>query len=194
MTVAYPNKDISAKDDNSNYSIGYKDKDGKFRAVSDVYGLPIKGAVNENKIPNLSNVPGQVVTVTDIFDISLGNGDIVTAEGNMNGSRYTKISQSPFNANTETSLTTKESFRIPFIVDSGITISQRLVGVECAYGVIGVDSSGAIESLTPPADLSISGSITVATNVWTINFPSDHGLVPNDRICLIGNTDSRLNV
>jgi len=42
--------------------------------------------------------------------------------------------------------------------------------------------------------VAISGNITVATNVWTINTPVPHNFVPGDRIVLIGNVDSRLNV
>lgn len=40
MPVPYPNNDISAKDDNGNYSIGYKDASGVFRAVSEIDALP----------------------------------------------------------------------------------------------------------------------------------------------------------
>lgn len=83
---------------------------------------------------------------------------------------------------------------MPFYVDSGLSMSQRLVGVEQAFGVVGVDASGTIEALPTPSDLAISGNVTVLTNVWTINTTLAHGLVPNDRIVLFGNTDSRLNV
>ena len=83
---------------------------------------------------------------------------------------------------------------MPYVAESGLSLSQRLVGVESAFGVIGTDASGTVETLTPPSNISISGNITVATNVWTINTATAHGLVPNDRIILIGNTDSRLNV
>jgi len=154
----------------------------------------VGGSVQENLVPSLSSVAGQTVGITDIFDVVTGTGDIVTVEGNTNGSRYIKISQSPFNAGTETSLTTKAFFKMPYVAESGLSLSQRLVGVESAFGVIGTDASGTVESLTPPSNISISGNITVATNVWTINTATAHGLVPNDRIILIGNTDSRLNV
>ncbi len=65
MPVPYPNQDISAKDDNGNYSIGYKDRDGKFRAVSDSDGLPMKGSVNENDVPTITATS----TVSDVVDI-----------------------------------------------------------------------------------------------------------------------------
>lgn len=40
MPISYPNQDISAVDDNGNRSIGYKDADGKFRAVSSTDPIP----------------------------------------------------------------------------------------------------------------------------------------------------------
>ena len=40
MPVPYPNQDISAKDDNGQTSIGYKDSSGIFRAVSEIDTLP----------------------------------------------------------------------------------------------------------------------------------------------------------
>lgn len=40
MPVPYPNQDISAKDDNGQASIGYKDSSGVFRAVSEIDALP----------------------------------------------------------------------------------------------------------------------------------------------------------
>lgn len=191
MPVPYPNQDISAKDDNSNYSIGYKDKDGKFRAVSDSDGLPIKGSVSENNVPTIT----QTSVVTDIVDIvTQWAGDIVTIEGDTNGQRYIKISQSPFNADTETVITSKETYKMPFVIDSALSISNRLVGVDTAFGIVWVDDTGAIEYIAPRANVAISGNITVATNVWTINTPVPHGFVPGDRIVLTGNTDSRLNV
>lgn len=45
---------------------------------------------------------------------------------------------------------------MPYVAESGLSISQRLVGVESAFGVIGTDASGTVETLTPPSDIAIS--------------------------------------
>lgn len=83
---------------------------------------------------------------------------------------------------------------MPFVVDSAISISNRLVGVDTAFGIVGVDNTGAIEYIPAQADVAISGNITVLTNVWTINTAVPHRFVPGDRIVLNENVDSRLNV
>ena len=57
-------------------------------------------------------------------------------EGDTNGQRYIKISQSPFNADTETVITSKETYKMPFVVDSALSISNRLVGVDTAFGIV----------------------------------------------------------
>jgi hypothetical protein len=73
-------------------------------------------------------------------------------------------------------------------------MSQRMVGHEFAVELVGVDENGVVESISAPADLAISGTVTIATNVATINFAAPHGRKGGDRVILFGNDESRLNV
>jgi hypothetical protein len=75
-----------------------------------------------------------------------------------------------------------------------LSISQRIIGQEFEVSIVGVDGVGAITNLTPKSDLSISGTVTIASNVATINFASAHNLKTSDRVILFGNTERRLNV
>lgn len=118
----------------------------------------------------------------------------VSGGGNSSGSSYMKISMCPITSGSEYFLTSKSSFRFPVRFAYGLTLSQRILGQEVELSLVGVDGSSVVETIPAFADLPILGTITVATNVATINFASAHGLNGGDRVILAGNTDSRLNV
>jgi len=123
----------------------------------------------------------------DLNDVALISGDSI-------GSSYLKISKSPMIAGGETSLVSKEAFNLPLRSAFGITMSQRIVGQEHTVGIVGVTGYGQEEVVSDFTPVLISGTIVVATNVWTINTATNHGLKQNDRIILYGCDDSRLNV
>lgn len=118
----------------------------------------------------------------------------VSGGGNSSGSSYMKISMCPITSGSEYFLTSKSSFRFPVRFAYGLTLSQRILGQEVELSLVGVDGSSVVETIPTFADLPILGTITVATNVATINFASAHGLNGGDRVILSGNVDSRLNV
>lgn len=117
----------------------------------------------------------------------------VGRRGNSSGSAYLNVSMCPITAGAEYVLETIQTYRYPLRSAIGLSISQRIVGQEVEISAVGA-VSGVTENITQKADLPISGSITVATNVATINFATAHGLTGNDRVILKGNTDSRMNV
>lgn len=124
---------------------------------------------------------------------SQGTG-FVNAGGNSSGAYYMRVSMCPFTPGSQYSIVSKSSFKFPVRFAYGLSISQRFLGLEVEAALVGVDGAGAIETITPVADLPILGTITIATNVGTVNFATPHNLNGGDRIILVGNADSRLNV
>lgn len=132
------------------------------------------------------------LTIWDQSWTNQGSG-FVAAGGNSSGSSYMKVSMCPLTANSEYVLLSKQTFKFPTRLGYGLSISQRIFGQEVEVGLVGVDGTGAIENNTTFADLAISGTISVTSNVATINFATSHGLVGGDRISMYGNVDPRLN-
>ena len=119
----------------------------------------------------------------------------VNRGGDAAGSSYLRISLDPTRADSEYNLTTKEVFKLPSRFIFGASQTHRFVGHELEVGFVGVDGANAIEVNPPFADVSVAGTVTILTNVATINFASAlHGIKGGDRILLVGNAESRLNV
>jgi hypothetical protein len=114
--------------------------------------------------------------------------------GNSSGSGYLAISLSPYSPNSIYTLTSTQMFKLPVRFGYGLSMSQRVLGVETEVSLVGCDIGGNIEYNTTIADLPISGTVSVTSNVATITFASNHNLRGGDRVVLINNTDSRLNV
>lgn len=120
-------------------------------------------------------------------------GSFAGRRGNAAGSAYLSISLCPITVGSEYVLESVENFRYPMRFAFGVSISQRIIGQEIEASIVGTDGS-VVEVLTPKADIAISGSISVTTNVATVNFATPHDFVGGDRVILKGNTDSRMNV
>jgi hypothetical protein len=120
----------------------------------------------------------------------------VSAGGNSSGSAYMRISMCPITPGMEYTLWTKRAFDFPFRMGYGLSISQRIVGQEIEISAVAVDGTGAVEVITPSQqrEVLILGTVTIASNVATINFTNPHGFNGGDRVVLIGNADPRLNV
>jgi hypothetical protein len=114
--------------------------------------------------------------------------------GDTAGSSYLRICMDPTTSETEYVLTSKDTFRLPSRFLFGASMSQRMLGHELAVELVGVDEDGVVEAISAPADLAISGTVTIASNVATINFAAAHLLKGGDRILSFGNQESRLNV
>lgn len=119
--------------------------------------------------------------------VSQGAGDIVQIDGNTASASYLDISKDPFAADTETVIETLATFDIPFRVGVGLSLSQRAAGQEFALSAVSTDSPTA--TYTPRAISSISQT----TTTLSVTTASAHGLVPGDRICIAGVSDSRFN-
>lgn len=114
--------------------------------------------------------------------------------GNAAGSAYLDISLCPYTANSEYVMETVRRFKFPMRFVIGHSQSQRIIGQEIEMSIVGCDDTGAVVTLAPKTDMAISGTITVTTNVATINFASAHPYKGADRIILKNNADTRLNV
>jgi len=132
-------------------------------------------------------------SIWDIEWVSKGSSFAGRA-GDAQGASYMKISLCPITAGSQFSMITKRTFKYPMRFINMLSISQRILGQEFEISLVGVDSNGAIVTLTPKADLAISGIVGITSNIATINFASPHGLKTSDRIILVGNTERRLNV
>lgn len=132
-------------------------------------------------------------TIWDVAWTNQGTGFAGRA-GNAQGASYMKISMCPIQPGSEFSMTTIRSFKYPMRFINMLSLSQRIIGQEFEISLVGVAGAGVITTLTPKADLTISGSVGVTSNVATINFAAAHGLQTGDRVILIGNTERRLNV
>lgn len=125
----------------------------------------------------------------------LTNSDhIITIGGNSSSSSYLRISLSPFSQDSEISILSKNTFKMPFRAGLGMSISQRVVGQEISWEMVGIDEDGDVESISAVADKAISGATaTIASNVATFTI-ANHGLHGGDRICIYGCAEPRLNV
>lgn len=89
---------------------------------------------------------------------------------------------------------TVDSFRLPVRCAELISLASRQLGHELVLALAGVDGLGNMLLDAEPVAVSVSGNITVASNVWTVNTGTPHGLVAGDRAILYNCQDSRLNV
>lgn len=113
--------------------------------------------------------------------------------GNAAGSAYISISMCPYTAESEVTMESVRTFKYPMRFMVGNSISQRVLGQEFEISIVGTDGS-VVETLTPVADMNISGTISVTSNVATINFATNHPYRGGDRVVLKNNTDPRMNV
>lgn len=129
---------------------------------------------------------------------TVGAGHIIEQGGDAGASTFLRISLSPFDESSGVRIISNESFRFPFRVGFGVSLSQRVVGQEFFVGAAAVDPA----SLTTPkaiatdpdiADVNITGNITIASNVATIP-AALHGLKGGDRVMILGSQDRRMNV
>ena len=115
--------------------------------------------------------------------------------GNAAGSSYLGISMDPTMPDAEYTLWTKNLFKLPSRFIFSHSQSQRFLGQELELSLDGVvDNTSVIDTMASIADMAISGTITVTTNVATINFDTDHPFKGGDRVILFGNADSRTNI
>lgn len=116
-------------------------------------------------------------------------------DGNVAGSSYLVVSLSALIAGGDEWLSLSlDSFRVPYDIEFGLSLSQRVAGQEINVEMVGVDSGGAVLAEAEPAQIALTGTVSVTSNVWTFATGTDHNLRPGDWVYLAGATDSRLNV
>lgn len=146
-------------------------------------------------------------SLTDFNDnftqVSMDASDLVHADGNVAGSGWIDLCKSATIADTQTVYICKKAFRVPYALETGITLSQRFGGQDFYAEMVGctVDEDDNVVSVistnpTIPADNPISANISVTSNVATITVTNSVWtyLRAGDWVCIAGCSDSRLNV
>jgi hypothetical protein len=114
-------------------------------------------------------------------------GDLISADGNALASSWIDFSLDPWGSDTESSITTKRRFAMPFEAALGLHMSQRVLGQEFSVELVSDDQP--LPAQPPIAILNASQS----TTTLTLNFDIPHGLVPGKAVGISGSPDSRLN-
>lgn len=146
-------------------------------------------------------------SLTDFNDnftqVTLDASDLVFADGNVAGSGWIDLCKSATTADTQTVYICKKAFKVPYALETGITLSQRFGGQDFFAEMVGctVDEDDNVVSVistnpTIPADNPISANISVTSNVATITVTNSVWtyLRAGDWVCIAGCADSRLNV
>jgi hypothetical protein len=79
----------------------------------------------------------------------LGEGMAITVDGIANGARYLNINSGIVDQ-SETILLSKMSFKSPFRVAAGISLSQRIVNQQFFFEIVEVDDNGNVVTLSDP--------------------------------------------
>lgn len=144
------------------------------------------GGVNTNKFPNGVSPLEFVVVKPD--------SHFMDNAGNSWGSSYLRMVLPIYGQDAESSITSVDSYKMPFRFWIKPSLSQRAVGQEISFELIGTDYNWAVENDDQPADLAISGTVTITANVATINFATPHKITGGMRVIVFWNTEKRLNV
>jgi hypothetical protein len=126
------------------------------------------------------------------------SGGILTRsriDGNVAGASYLVISLPAVgNPGNEWIAQSVGSYKVPYEVEFGLTLSQRLASQNISVELVGVDGADAVLTDSPATTDTISGTISVTSNVWTINTTTTHNKRPGDYVYISGSSDSRLNI
>ncbi len=133
---------------------------------------------------------------TSVWDVirSTPNNGFLGRGGDASGSSYLRLFVSPYEHASAITLISKIKFKLPIKLGSLFSQSQRVLGNQFTISLVGCDENGSVEKVTSPAPLPILGTISITSNVATINFAIPHKINGLERLVVYGNTDSRLNV
>lgn len=168
-------------------------------AHDDEYGKIVSGNVREKWRVGYSSMAEVAASFTSVVDPT----DLVFCDGNVAGCNWLDICKSAFVPSTETVFLARRAFNVPYALEVGIGLSQRLGGQQFAIEMVGVnaDSDGNVTGVIStgaalPAPNPISGNIVVASSVWTIPCVNQvFGVLrAGDIVVIEGCADPRLNV
>jgi hypothetical protein len=169
---------------------------GQVIATEDVDGVQIQKVLDGNTIHKFRDgfALGTIdQAVWDTTWINKGNGAI-SFGGNSSGASYLRVNLDPTLTDTEFRLTSKAFYSFPIRIGLGLSLSQRIVGQECAVELVGCDNDGIVDEIATIAQIPISGTVSITSNIATVNTATAHGLRGGDRVCLNGNNENRLDV
>ena len=134
------------------------------------------------------------------FDFTSGihANDLVTLDGNTQGSSFVRLSMGTDNVSTVSQIKGLKQFSAPFRIGYGHSISQRIQGELSIVRIAAVDADGVqIQAPGETTDIfSPSKSVAkvqVVSNVVYISFNEDHDYKYDDLICISGAIDTRAN-
>lgn len=173
--------------------IGGLDKDGEINSVrvTENDALAVGNAIQKFRDGFVTGTPD--VNTWDVVWNNQGSSS-VDSGGDSFGASYMRVSMCPITAESEFICTSKQMFKFPVRFGYGMSLSQRYLGQEFELSLVGCDADGVVDKIAPFTALAISGTVSVTTNVATINFATAHGLKGGDRVVLFGNSEKRLNV
>jgi len=150
----------------------------------------VASADGSNPISTLINQTVSSLLGSDFVEVTT-DGDTVSNGGNSSGSHYRRLAKG-VDGQSESVWLSKETISYPFRINIGITRSLTLIGQEVCVELVEVDPYGSVKTDPIPSEIPISGTITVATNVATINTSAAHGLVGGQYVQLLNTLDPRL--
>ena len=116
-------------------------------------------------------------------------------DGTVAGCGYLVVSLSALVAGgDEWALLGKGSVQVPYDVEFGMSLSQRIAGQEMNVELVAISAPGVAISEPEPGAVALTGTVGVTTNVWTFSTATPHDLRPGDWIAIYGASDSRLNI
>ena len=173
--------------------IGGLDKDGVVNSlrVTENDALAVGNAIQKFRDGFVTGTPD-----LNTWDVVWNNqgSSIVNSGGDSFGASYMRVSMCPITAESEFICTSKQMFKFPVRFAYGMSLSQRFLGQEFEMSLVGCDTDGVVDTISPFTALAISGNVSITSNVATINFATAHGLKGGDRVVLYGNSEKRLNV
>lgn len=151
-------------------------KDGSGANV--VMATDDRGGVNWNKIAGYDEVFDKLMVgtardklrdefftfdTTNVWEvIATGSGQTITTAGAANGSRYLKIATG-VTTSSETIIQSRDSFKLPVKLAFALSMSQRIANQEVFVELVGVNSSGVVETDATFASANLNNASNAAS-------------------------------
>ena len=141
------------------------DSGGNGTQIVDGYFPTKKATVNDNGGFIVSTAQDKFRDAFFTYDttsnwktIQTGSGMAITTAGALNGARYLNIATGVA-TNSETIIQSNKTFRVPFKVAFGLSISQRIINQEFFVEMVSVDANGNVETDSTFASTNLNNAL-----------------------------------